>query len=185
MTGPSLWVGIDPGARSTGIICRRGRTLVLHEVVERGADETEIGPGPIYLASVCDTVARLFCDVGVSLMRLTGQSGFPRVAVEGVRRPNPHVNRRNGKATTDPTAIIGTAMVLGAILNGSPDAVIVPPGDNGSGILASYPAGLVTDAERRQGLNRPAGQSATIRHCRSAWDVSIRAEQMMRLGGAA
>ena len=181
MSAPSVvWVGVDPGSRSTGITARNGHDVVAWDVVERSADETEVGPGVDYIRAVL---------AGINSMHTTVLDTVPalrmvRFAVEGVRRPNPHVNRRNGKATTDPTGVIGAAMVLGAVL-ADLAAIVVPPGGNGSGLLASYPHALVTDAERRKGVNRPAGQSAAIRHARSAWDVSVKAEQMLRLGGAA
>lgn len=181
MSAPAVvWIGIDPGARSTGVTARLDFDVVAWDVVERGADETEVGPGVDYIRAVLAGIHGMYTTVldTVPALRMV------RFAVEGVRRPNPHVNRRNGKATTDPTAIIGAAMVLGAVL-ADRAAIVVPPGGNGSGLLASYPHVLVTDAERRKGVNRPAGQSATIRHARSAWDVSVKAERMVKLGGAA
>lgn len=180
-----VWVGVDPGARATGITVRVGREYVWHTIVVRDRDETEVGPGPVYVSAVARVVGAAISDGHAHVEERTGHASVYRVAVEGVRRPNPHVNRRNGKAVTDPTGIIGAALVLGGILAAYPHAVIVPPGNNGSGLLAAYPAQLVTAAERRLGLDRPAGQSSDLRHARSAWDVSLVAEQMCRLGGAA
>ena len=184
---PSLWVGVDPGARSTGINARLGADPLAWQIVEPTEDETEVGPGAHYLSLVLDMVREVvwtaYRDPSMDRSRTPWSP-----AVEGVRRPNPHLNRRNGKATTDPTAIIGTAMVLGAVLAQYPDAVIVPPGSNGSGALASYPVELVTPAERRLLAKDPAmvaGQRAAIRHARSAWDVSLRAEEIARLGRTA
>jgi hypothetical protein len=165
-----LWVGIDPGAKETGIILRDGRTIVLAEVVTnwyyQHGDPSSVGAD--YLTNVVATAAKA----------TTTLTDLAEVAVEGVKKPCPHLG------LTDPSAIIGAGIVLGAVLLEFPAAVVVPPGGNGSGMLDGYPAGLVTDAERRGGLNRKAGQSAHIRHCRSAWDVSLAAPRIARMGAA-
>jgi hypothetical protein len=165
VTGP--WVGVDPGAKDTGIVLRAGRDLVLAQVVSnpgyRQHDPSSVGAD--YLGAVVDAVIAAYTEGGEG----TG------IAVEGVTRPCPHLG------LTDPSDIIGSGLVLGAVLLTWPDAVVVPPGGNGSGLLATYPDGLVTDAERRRGMNRAAGQSAQIRHCRSGWDVSIQGQAMARV----
>jgi hypothetical protein len=164
-----MWVGIDPGAKETGVILRDGTALLLAEVVTnwyyRQGDPSTV-------------TADYLNDVMAMAVKAANLMGLAEVAVEGVKKPCPHLG------LTDPSAIIGAGIVLGAILLEFPAAVVVPPGGNGSGLLASYPDGLVTDAERRGGLNRKAGQSATIRHCRSAWDVSIAAPRIARMGAA-
>jgi len=168
VSGP--WVGIDPGSVSTGIVVRHGNRLLWHTVVHREADEDVVrgvGVGPEYIALVLSHV-RIGWESHYS-----GVGGYiPSIAVEGVVRPNPHVNRKNGNAVIDPGPAIGTGMVLGAILALYPRAVIVPPGGNGAGMLATYPHALITPGEMRRGLNRPAGDTAAVRHCRSAWDVA-------------
>lgn len=158
-------LGVDPGGAATGLCVRRGPVVVGHGVVE-APDALKGGAmlaSPEYLAAI-----RL--DVLEALAR-----GIDGVAIEGVRKPNPHLNRRNGKSVIDPGPIIATGVVLGAVhevVTGAGIPVVwVPPGKNGSQPLYAYPAELVSDAERRHGLNR-VGDGGILRHARSAYDVA-------------
>lgn len=166
-TGPPTVLGVDPGGRWTGILVRRGVDVLAHVTVTRDTDEDAdagtrgVGVGPAYVADVCIAAAELADVHAVDL-----------VAVESVVAPNPHVNRRNGKATTNPTGALGAAMVYGAILRDWPAAVIVAPAGNGSLPLSAYPPELVSDQERRRGLNRIG--DGKLRHVRSAYDVAGR-----------
>lgn len=168
-SGPVL--GVDPGGKSTGLAVRHGAELLEHATVTRAADEDTvrgIGVGPAYLTAVLRRVAELLEAHGCRL-----------IAVEGVTKPNPHVTRRNGKSLTDPTGILGAAMVLGAVIGAHPEAVIVPPGGNGSRVLALYPLELVGSREAAAGRNRIGmGQ---LRHARSAFDVAGQAGVHARL----
>lgn len=187
----SVWIGVDPGGRSTGVIAMTlgasGEYLLLaHEVVTRDLDEDHIDGtrgvqvGPRYLAAVADAIARAH-DTAT---RATGET--PRLAVETVVPPNPHVRRRDGNSLTNPRDALAAAMVYGAVLTIWPAAIRVPPAGHGSRMLALYPTELVTAAERRHGLDRAAGQASTMRHARSAWDIALsgpgyaRAARMMR-----
>lgn len=155
-------IGVDPGARATGIVVRAGQELLAHTVVERPADgDLPGGVTPAYLA-----------DVAAQARAYVATHRAAVVAVENVVEPNPHVNRRRGSAVINVAGILGAAVVLGHLHATFPGLVLVRPARNGSQLLAAYPAELVTAAERRQGLNRPAGDSAVIRHARSAWDVA-------------
>jgi len=70
--------------------------------------------------------------------------------------------------------------VLGAVLNEVPlhDAVerlvVVPPGRNGSGPMAAYPAKLRPKAGKGRGRDN-------LRHERSAWDVAGAARMIVRI----
>lgn len=167
MTGP--WVGIDPGSVSTGIVVRYGNRLLWHRVVHRDEDEDVVrgvGVGPAYLTDVMAAMTE-----AMQCVHATGH--MANVAVEGVVPPNPHIKTAKGeRRITNPGPVMGTAMVLGAILARFPAAVVVPPGDHGHGMLGSYPEPLVTAAEARRGLRRQAGDSSDIRHCRAAWDCA-------------
>jgi hypothetical protein len=169
---PLTVLGVDPGYRETGMALRQGDYLLGWTLVERTADEDVavglgVAVGPDYLEAVRQEAVRLLAEQGLE--------NDPAVvlAVEGVRRPTGFSRGRH--EPIDPAHLIGCALVAGAAL-ASPVAairrVLVPPGGNGSGVLSMYPSALVTDRERRGGLNRPAGQSAPVRHCRSAWDVA-------------
>lgn len=162
-----LVLGVDPGGVDTGMVVRECDQVVYQLVAHRAADETGprgVGVGPEYLRQLTDCLEHLVEVYGVHL-----------VAIEGVVRPNPHVNRRNGRSVTDPGPIIATAIVLGHVHATATalgrDVVWVPPGRNGSLQLAAYPAQLVSDRERAKGLNR-VGDSGILRHARSAYDVA-------------
>lgn len=161
MTGP--WIGIDPGGRSTGIAVRNGTDLIWWAVLERTGDDD-----PIRGVGVASrTIEMVLAGIGTALAH-AGPGAH--LAVEGVVAPTPHIN---GKLRiTDPTPAIAAAIVLGGVLAAHPGVVVVPPNRHGRGMLGGYPPELVTDAERRGGLRREAGQSATVRHARSAWDVA-------------
>lgn len=186
----TTWLGIDPGGRDTGVIAldrARGQAprLISHETVTRTVDEDTVDQtrgvqvGPRYLAEVLDAVDRA---IGTATA-VTG--GAPRVAVETVVPPNPHVTRRDGNSLTNPKDAIAAAIVLGAVLTRWPDAVRVPPSRNGRALLATYPPELVTRAERRLGLNRPAQHRAKACHTRSAWDVALAGPGYARAAHAA
>lgn len=155
-------LGIDPGARTTGFCLRRGDNVLAAGDVTRDRDEGPLGVGPGYCAAVLRAIAQI----------TSGEFGRDLIAVEDVHRPNWHVlDRRGGaRAAADPTALLGTAIVLGAVLGRYPSAVRVPPGRNGAGALRAYPRELVSDQERRHGTGRTGG--GRLRHARSAYDVA-------------
>ena len=173
-------LGIDPGGRWTGLCIRLGSAATAHQVITRAGDEDVvrgIGVGPVYIADVMAAIAALEIQVATAY-----PAGPPLIAVEGVTRPNPHLNRANGRALTDPTGILGTAMILGAVLATYPNAVIVPPGHNGERPLSTYPTVLVAARELAHGANRVGG--GILRHARSAFDVAGQAGMHARLRAA-
>lgn len=160
---PTTWVGVDPGSTETGIVTRRGTHLLWHAVIVRDHDEDHgqgVGVGPGYLSAV-------LAAVNTARYLAAGPAG---IAVELVVPPTAYINGK--RKFTNPEHAIATGIVLGAVLARHPDAVRVRPDSHGKGALLTYPAALVTHGERRLGLQRPAGDSALIHHCRSAWDVA-------------
>lgn len=137
-------VGVDPGHSETGIVLRLGDELLEHSTVIR--DDEPDGRYVDRVNAVVNTRSELHKNC--------------LVAVEGVRAPNPHVGR-----VTNVTGLLGTAIVLGGVLAWWPDALVIPPGGNGSGPLAAYPEAL------RPTRGRGAGKD-NLRHERSAWDVA-------------
>lgn len=150
-------IGIDPGKNETGIVVRHNTDLLYGCIVER-ADLSDSA----YVLDVVETII-------VARSHITTNSEL--IAVEGLIAPDemPWL----GKKHIGP--IIGTAIILGAVLAIYPSAVVVPPGGNGDGSFKGYP-----DAIRPTGLN-PKGFDI-MRHCRSAWDVSIAGERLVKLG---
>lgn len=164
MNGHVPWVGVDPGARQTGIVRRAGTQLLDWLVVDRA--DVEPGaprPGRATFAAVADAI-RVMADGGP-------------VAVEHVRAPNPHVRRGNGSSLIDPLDLIDTARLVGALEVLMPDALLIEPGGHGARPLGSYPDELVTPRERaaalrKGGLIQPARHNPPQCHWRAAWDVA-------------
>lgn len=162
-------VGVDPGARETGLaIVRYGDGELLDSAtIRRPARSPVLDVEPEYLFEVASAVAAAV-DPDVALL-----------AVERVQRP---AWRVAGKVKpTDPSAIIATGIVFGAILGRAwpVPVVIVDPHRNGSRPFGTYPPQLVTEPERRgTGWElRPAGDGK-LRHERSAYDVACRAPML-------
>lgn len=159
----SFTIGVDPGGRETGIVTvHRDEPLTAKVLVRAGTDDM---PGLLYLEQVLTEIA----DQAAAATLFTGARTWS-VAVEGVKRPNPNVKRRDGNSLTDPTGIIGTAIVLGAVLARYGHlAVLVPPGGNGTArSIHLYPVIL------RPATGRGKGHDL-LRHARSAFDVALAA----------
>lgn len=148
-----IWVAVDPGARTTGIIARHNRQPVAAELVRRTSEGGL--PDADYLTEVIEAML----DV------IGHQAKLYRVCVEGINRPSGHMR------LVDPLPLVGTGMVLGAVLAAFPDALVVPPGGHGSGPLSAYPPELVGPNESRGSGKR--------RHLRSAWDISLYADSLL------
>ncbi|MBA2336570.1 MAG: hypothetical protein H0V96_02230 [Acidimicrobiia bacterium] len=155
MTAHRYVVGVDPGAKTTGIVFRRGYELLGYWLV----DMATVGGVPD-CGRVVDAVARVVEPAWDTL-----------VAVEDVKAPNPHLG------VTNPAGIIATARLLGWIEHWAAtrraNLIVVPPRGHGTGPLAAYPAQLVGAREKTG-----TGQ---LRHCRSAWDISYGGEKLWRL----
>lgn len=156
-------LGVDPGAKDTGICVIRGReVLACHTVHTEG----ELFPADrLYLRQVVLTLSRYFdrCDPNEPTL----------VAVESITKPNWHMGR--GGAAANPTALLATAEVLGAVLaHPWPVPIVaVPPGKNGSQPLGAYPQELVSAAERRAKNWQLKVGGGKLRHQRSAFDVAL------------
>lgn len=160
---PSPVVGVDPGARATGIVLVTADGVVSGVSVENPAGP--LLPPPVeYVKRVISAVGDLAAPGVV-------------VAVESVTRPSWHVAKSASRgAAGNPTALLGTAVVLGAVLGAYPGAVLVRPGRNGSGPMGVYPEDLVSVGERRKSGWEMRVGSGKLRHQRSAWDVALAAE---------
>jgi hypothetical protein len=193
MSTGDLILGVDPGARATGLVVLNSLgNLVTHNVIERPADEhvlawcnrcTEAAQRLLLTALGFGPDAHLHRDP--DLNDLVDDLHPVVLAIEAVVEPNPHRNRANGKAIINTGGIIDTAAVFGAFANfpGTGPGIAVRPGGHGSQPYATYPDELITPAERRaKGWRlRPAGQSSTIRHARSAYDVARTVHHNRRL----
>jgi hypothetical protein len=155
--GGVIVLGVDPGARSTGLVLRKGDELLAHTIAERKGDD--LLPTAEYLAEVIAAANQL--------------GDFHVVGAESVQKPN--VWHGGKKQVLDPTAAIGTGMVLAAVLLTWPATVVVPPSRNGKAPRQLYPEALWGEREGDAGTGK-------LRHCRSAWDVAGAAVKHMRIG---
>lgn len=169
-------VGVDPGARQTGlaVVTGDGRTLLASSTIVRDGRIAELlVPDERYLANV------------VGALRDACRAWGPEiVAVELVSRPRQHLNgglARGGKggAAADPSALLATATVIGAIAGRSwtpADLVLVPPGGNGGRPVGAYPPELRGPREQLHTVG-----TGKLRHERSAYDVALAGARHARL----
>lgn len=148
-------IGIDPGARFTGVSVRdlSDDTILIASTYVK-PPETEI---VTWALEVSSTIKR---DV-VAL--------YPeaRIGIEGVSDPKGYSNGK--KSPINPKHIMRTCIVLGALAATFPDAVIVPPGHNGSS-RTGYPD--VLNGRRPKDLPGSSNGAGTRNHEKSAYDVA-------------
>lgn len=158
-------LGVDPGARNTGLAVIDAATfnagpppLLASYTVTRPADDRPIEAIPrSYLASVNAAIVAALNDFDVKL-----------IGVEGVTRPTGFSKGR--VHTLDPGPIIGTALVLGAIIGRTWSVPVyrIPPKGNGHLFpLARYPEPIATKGKGHD----------KRRHERSAYDVAVMVRQ--------
>lgn len=147
-------IGVDPGGSTTGLVVRKGRDCIDHQLVERGDD---FGG---YLREVLSAIDAFDWEFGCDL-----------ICVEGLNPPNPHLGMTNVGWLMD------TAQVLGAVRARWPDCVVVPPARHGKTpdlpqphldayMADRYPANLIGSRERG------GKYGGKLRHARSAFDVA-------------
>lgn len=160
----STVLGIDPGARSTGLCVLSDGEILAHQTV---TSEGDIFPAQRrYVLNVVSTAASLYEAINVH-----STYDIDLVAIETITRPSWHMK---GRAAVDPSALLATAEVLGAILGHAwpVDVIQVRPSKNGSRPLGAYPDELISPAERRKkGWEHRIG-GGQLRHARSAYDVA-------------
>ncbi len=98
---PPLVVACDPGGSETGIVARKGPTLLRAALIKRGNGPGQLPDGP-YITEVVDTIAEY-----------AGLEERAVVAVEGLSKPVPQLG------TVAVMGLVGTGMVLGAVGHGS------------------------------------------------------------------
>jgi hypothetical protein len=170
------WIGIDPGATRTGLVLRLGTECAGWKTIERQEDETVIGPGPMYWDEIEESLVYL------QFVAVKMGAGAAKIALEGVVEPSPFPGKRGEKRFARPKDVMALSMTFGAIYTRHPDAVLIPPKQNGRGALSYYPDLLVSARERsdRRGMAREAGDSSLESHARSAWDVAGKAVGLWR-----
>lgn len=147
-------VACDPGCRESGVVARSGRDLLGASLVMSAAEAGAL-PDARYVAEVLAAIAEYRERGGLEAPAI--------VAVEAVTKPNTHHDGQLRFIT--PIALIGTAIVYGAILGVYPDAVVVQPGGHGQAPMVSYPEILRPTSGQGKGYDKR-------RHVRSAWDIA-------------
>jgi hypothetical protein len=169
VSGP-LILGCDPGSRFCGLALVRGREVVAWDLVERTAGQSVVG----WIGECSSGALLLACQTNV-----TGEAwqASPKltVAVEDVNSPKLFINGK--RQMISPESLIGTAAVMGGLVSwaateGFP-CLLVAPGGNGSGQREGYPAELWGAREGPAGTGR-------LGHVRSAWDIALAAQTMLR-----
>lgn len=150
-------IGIDPGAVYTGVSVRdlaEGTILLSSTYVRPKDKEKEMVSWAIGLAETIEReVVQAFPDA--------------KIGIEGISDPKGYSNGK--KSPINPKHIIKAAIVLGALAMKFPDAVIVPPGHNGTS-RTGYPD--VLNGRRPKDLPGNAKGAGTRNHEKSAYDVA-------------
>jgi hypothetical protein len=148
-------IGIDPGAKYTGVSVRNISTdeILLSSTYVK-PKETEIVSWAIEVSARIQTdVADLFPEA--------------KIGIEGLAAPRGY---NNGKlAPLNPKYLIFAGIVLGAVAQRFSNAVIVPPGHNGTS-RTGYPDVLC--GRRPKDLPGFAKGAGTRNHEKSAYDVA-------------
>lgn len=161
-------MGIDPGARFVAVT-----VLDLNEATQ---DETIIYSGTFKRPD--DMLPVMWATV-VTKYVLEVKERFPniQVGIENVAPPQSHFQGK--KNLMNPKYLIHLAIVVGALANAMPDAVMVRPGKNGSKDNDSYPPEIV--GRRPKTLDGPTGKAAGTRnHERSSYDVAKQTPRLHR-----
>lgn len=159
-------VGVDPGSRTTAVVAVElpSRDPLEMVLVRNEGELLPMPPG--YLA-----------DVVAQVRGVVDRHGGGVVRVEGVNRPSWHVGGRGGGSASNPTGLLGTAMVFGAVVAAveawdGVEVEVIAPSRNGSRPLGVYPEVLVGPGERR-GVWQTRTGTGKLRHARSAYDVAL------------
>ena len=153
-------IGIDPGGTYTALLCRDGDSVVFSTCLERPDNMTFVAWG------------QHCADEAVRIRTMLDPAGAMPMGIEGVNTPGGFSNGK--KQLIDPRGIIMTAVVLGALAREFRQAVIVPPGGNGSGHPLQYPPELTG----RRTVAMPG--SGPRDHEKSAYDIAGKAALLVR-----
>lgn len=151
-------LGVDPGARYTGVVLRDGDAVLHASTLVRSQDMTS---GTEWALKVVQEVEAIHASYDLSIP----------VAIEGISDPK---GFQHGKqAAINPKDIIRAGIVLGALVQRYPDSHIVKPGNNGSQHYTHYPDVLI--GRRPAELPGNSNSAGTRNHEQSAYDVAGKA----------
>lgn len=156
-------LGLDPGARYTGVVLRDGDAVLLATTLVRVLDDTD--PVAWMRLVVQEVRAILF----------TCCPPETRIGIEGVSAPKGFKNGE--RAPINPGPILFAGVVMGGLAMAWPDATIIPPGGNGSQHITNYPPALV--GRRPADLAGSSNAAGTRDHEQSAYDVAGKAAKVI------
>lgn len=155
-------MGIDPGARYTGVVVRDGDVVLHSSTLVRPKD---MESGTEWAISVIAQIHAILKDFPATMP----------ISVEGISDPKGfHQGKR---AAINPKDIIRAGIVLGAVVAIFPNATVVPPGNNGSKHYSHYPAVLI--GKRPADLPGSTQEAGTRGHEQSAYDVAGKAARIV------
>lgn len=151
--GSPIFIGIDPGARYTGVLVRQNDGILLSSTIVRMEDMEPL----IWARKVVEElrpIVDMFPDAIIGIETVTAPTGFSG----------------GKKAPLNPKYIINAAAVAGAVANEWDEAYIIPPKGNGSQHESHYPTELI--GRRPKSLPGNAAGAKTRNHERSAYDIA-------------
>lgn len=157
-------LGVDPGAKETGLVLVRGEDVVDFVIPSR----------PTVTDLVDEAYTALVLEGADALAEvLVSPWAIDAVAIENLRAPSPHVR------VTNPGPAIAAGVIAGALIAWADRRRIrvltVSPDGLGSRLLATYPKVLV--GPREKGV----GRGGVMRHARSAYDAALAARFHLRI----
>lgn len=155
-------IGVDPGARYTGVVVRDADVPIWVATFVRPENMT----GPEWAVNVVDQLVAVLAD--------NGWENIP-MGVEGVNDPKGF--HKGKKAALNPRDIIRAGMVVGAVCATWRRAHIIPPGGNGTQHISHYPDMLV--GRRPKTLPGLTQGASTRNHEQSAYDVAGKTQKMV------
>lgn len=154
-------IGVDPGARYTGVVIRDGDVVLHASTLVR----------PKTLSSGTDWALIVIAQIEEIL------NAYPSMipmGIEGISDPKGF--QHGQKAAINPKDIIRAGIVLGAVVARWPHAHIVEPGGNGSQHASHYPKWLI--GRRQPELPGSSQNAGTRGHEQSAYDVAGKAAKI-------
>jgi hypothetical protein len=147
-----ITIGIDPGARYTGVSVRDGNKVLLSSTFVK-PEETPIVSWAVELVEIIKKeVIAHYRDAPIGIEGISAPKGFAG----------------GKKAPINPKYIINAGIVLGSLAQAFPNAVIVKAGRNGK--QDWYPGEL--EGRRPKDLPGNSDGAGTRNHERSAFDVA-------------
>lgn len=154
-------IGVDPGARYTGVIVRDGDAVLHASTLVR---PKSLESGTEWALLVVEQIRQIMKEFPTTMP----------MGVEGISDPKGFQHGK--KAAINPKDIIRAGIVLGAVIATWPRATVIPPGNNGSQHYSHYPASLI--GRRPADLPGDSQSAGTRGHEQSAYDVAGKASDV-------